>query len=302
MNLFWFKHKGGHGNFGDELNPYIIKALSGIQPDYIDISKLPPNKKIACKAIISSLIKGKLSTAFQKEHWVSLRSQKVILAIGSVISWFHSPNIIVWGSGIIRSKSKIHPADFRAVRGKYTLNRLNELGYNTEQTMLGDPALLLPLIYPFQEPEKKYKIGIIPHFIHYDKVKSQIKNDEVLLINLLDPIEKILREIMMCELTLSSSLHGIIVSHAYEIPSLWVGFENIDLTDLAGDDIKFADYFSSLSMPEYQSIPVCFKELESFELEYSDKILPSKENTRKLQQGLLKSAPFKIEEKFLSYK
>lgn len=295
MNLYWYKHKEGNGNFGDELNPYIIKALSGIQPKYVDVAKLPASKKVALKAMLSNLTKGRFSLAFQKENWVTLSNQNVIVAIGSVISWFSSPNIIVWGSGIIQEKSKIHPADFRAVRGKYTLKRLRELGYNTEQTVLGDPALLLPLIFPYKAVTKKYKVGIIPHYIHYDKIKKQIKNDEILIINLLDPIEKILEEIMMCELTLSSSLHGIIVSHAYEVPSLWASFPNLDLLDLAGDDIKFADYFSSLSMPEYPAVPVDFKEFEVFKIKYADRILPNKKNTRELQSGLLKCAPFKIE-------
>lgn len=302
MNLYWYKHKGGNGNFGDELNPYIVKILSGIQPDYIDITKLPPNKKITIKVIISYLLKGRLSTAFQKEHRVALSNQNVIVAIGSVISWYNNPNIIVWGAGMIQNNAKIHPADFRAVRGRYTLNRLNELGYNTAQTVLGDPALLLPVIFPLQESKKKYKIGIIPHYIHYAEIKKQAINEEVLVINLLDPIEKILKEIMSCELTLSSSLHGVIVSHAYGIPSLWTDFENLDLENLAGDGIKFADYFSSVSLPGYQSISIAFplelQALEDLKLKHMDKILPNAKDIHNIQNDLLKSAPFKVKDAY----
>ena len=30
-NVFWYRHPEGYGNFGDELNPYIIQKLSGKQ-------------------------------------------------------------------------------------------------------------------------------------------------------------------------------------------------------------------------------------------------------------------------------
>ena len=29
IKLYWYQHREGHGNFGDELNPYIIERLTG---------------------------------------------------------------------------------------------------------------------------------------------------------------------------------------------------------------------------------------------------------------------------------
>lgn len=302
MNLFWCKNKRGYGNFGDELNPYIVCGLTGIQPDFVDVMKLPKNKINFFKAVLKNVLKGRFSAVFQKEYRVSLSNQKVVLAIGSVVGWYHTSNIIVWGSGILSKTTKVHNADFRAVRGKRTLKRLKDLGYNINSTVLGDPALLLPLVNQKMNPKKKYKLGMIPHYIHYEVIKENVKDNDILIINLLDSIDNIIEEIMMCEFTISSSLHGIIVSHAYEIPSVWVSFENLDLPNLLGDDIKFADYFSSLAIPEYKpittSIPFDMLELEAFRLEHVNKSLPDKNNVYKVQKDLLKNAPFKIKNNF----
>jgi hypothetical protein len=42
-------------------------------------------------------------------------------------------------------------------------------------------------------------------------------------------------------LTYSSSLHGVIVSHAFGVPSIWMASSK----PLHGDGVKFDDYFAS---------------------------------------------------------
>jgi len=64
----------------------------------------------------------------------------------------------------------------------------------------------------------------------------------------LNPIEKVIDDIYACDVTISSSLHWIIVSHAYGIPSYQVKFKN----KLYWDGTKFSDYFLSVGITPYK--------------------------------------------------
>lgn len=47
------------------------------------------------------------------------------------------------------------------------------------------------------------------------------------------------KEIVLCNLIISSSLHGLIVSDVYNIPNVWVEFAGA----IGGDHFKYLDYF-----------------------------------------------------------
>ena len=304
INLYWYRHKGGKGNFGDELNPFIIEELSGMIPRYIDIFKLPKNKFQAFKVIINKLITGNFSfkNFLSSEEWIVLSGQSTLVSIGSVISWFNAPNVIVWGAGVISKGVKINKARFLAVRGKHTLQHLVDAGHKCTNTVLGDPALLLPIIINVKDFPKTKKIGIIPHYLHYEIIKNMVPTEHCIVINLLESIESIIGEINACEITVSTSLHGVIVSHAYGIPSLWVDFEELESNKLAGDNVKFKDYFSSMNIPEYDPVSLksnfydCgFDEIISL---YKDHLLPQGDLVTKVQNNLLKTAPFYLKKEY----
>jgi hypothetical protein len=306
INLFWYKHDTGKGNFGDELNYYIVKGLSGITPKHVDILKLPRNKIMAVKAILKKLYDRKINVnqVFNSEDWLTITGKDVIVGIGSVISWFDAPNITVWGSGLLNRNGHINEAKFLAVRGKYTLKRLNELGYN-QDPVLGDPALLLPLIKKIPKIINKTRIGIIPHYIHYKFIKENLAKSDFLVINLLGSIEEIIKEINSCSVTFSSSLHGIIVSHAYNVQSLWVDFSSLENMNLSGDNIKFKDYFSSVGLKNYDPIKITndlsfVDNIDALKNDYKDFLLPSQSIVKNIQNNLLAKAPFKIKEEFLN--
>ena len=173
--------------------------------------------------------------------------------VGSIL-YASSKNAIVWGAGIISRYQNIKkPKSVLAVRGPLTRARFLELGYECPE-IYGDPALLLPRFYK-PKSDKKYELGIIPHYIDYSFVQRKIENvnNNVLVINLFYPVEKVIDEICSCKRIISSSLHGVITSHAYEIPSIWVKFSN----KLAGDDSKFIDYFLSVKLSS-EYIPLDF--------------------------------------------
>lgn len=302
-NLYWYRHNEGNGNFGDELNPYIVEKLSGKKAKFVHIGYFGLKPILFLKTLTYALLKTGLPIAeyIENIYYYFIQKPKVLVAIGSVLQTVKSTNCIIWGSGIIETQSSFAEADFRAVRGKRTQERLKDLGYKVPET-IGDPAILLPLLYQ-PKMEKKYKMGIIPHFIHFKDFTSY-QSDEILVVNLLDPIEKVIDEINSCELTFSTSLHGIIVSHAYGVPSVWCKDKG---KKLAGDDIKFSDYFSSVNINIYT--PIGGNQISkniNENLNLLNNIDPTtlivhKNRILEIQQNLLKVFPYPLTTEFQKY-
>ena len=104
--------------------------------------------------------------------------------------------------------------------------------------------MLLPKFY-FPEIQKKYEIGIIPHFV--DKNNKFLRNFSGYKNILIIDVEQknslnFINNILQCKKIFSSSLHGLIVSDAYSIPSIWIKLSD----DIKGNDFKFYDYFESV--------------------------------------------------------
>ena len=169
-----------------------------------------------------------------------------LLAIGSILDRATS-NSIIWGSGFISKQSVLleKPKKIYAVRGPKTREKLIGFGIDCPE-IYGDPALLMPYVYqPKKTIDKKYKVGIIPHIVDKDIawLKQFSSSDDIKIIDVQNPNPfKVIDSILECEKVISSSLHGIIVSDAYNIPSIWVKFSN----NLQGGSFKFIDYFLSV--------------------------------------------------------
>lgn len=250
--VYWW-NGDGNKNFGDLIGPYLVEKISGRKPVWV-------NPKYC----------------FRKHYFVA----------GSIL-WSARRNSVIWGSGIISREEKINkPKKIFAVRGPLTRKRLLDLGYFCPE-VYGDPGLLLPLFYQ-PKIKKKYKLGVIPHYVDYKKIKKMASKN-ILVINLLDPVEKVIDDICLCKRTISSSLHGLITSHAYGIPSVWVEFSD----KLIGDRTKFKDYFLSIGIKE--NPPLNLKEMN---LNYKELIkLIDKKHNNKIKfdrKKLLSACPFKI--------
>jgi len=188
----------------------------------------------------------------KKPIWNNLKNSSDPTYFGSgsiMVLCKHWKNIVIWGSGIIDSKDTFQkPTKVLCVRGPLTRKRFLELGYDCPE-IYGDISLLLPRFYQ-PKSSKKYKVGIIPHFVDFDlcqKIFSDLKN--VKIIDTCQDVEEVIDEIHECEMTISSSLHGIIVSHAYNIPSCWTKFSD----NLAGDGVKFLDYYYSINLNQVKT-------------------------------------------------
>ncbi len=269
IDIYWWSRKKEESadaeNFGDFLVPYILDKTTTLKYRWVQ-----PNKNYQYKL-------------FKKKHYI---------IIGSIIRLATSHSII-WGAGIIFSEAVVPKAKFLAVRGPRTRNRLIELGHNVPEKF-GDPALLLAL-FSFQKKNKRrYRLGIIPHFLDYSNAINIYKYiKDVKVINLLtNNPQEVIDQILECNLVLSSSLHGIIVPHALNIPTLWMRISD----ELYGDDVKFHDYYESIGISNPPIIPFenySEEQLEEMFILYSKESMPTKSNLDKLLLDLIQTFPFK---------
>ena len=224
IRLFWWNEiklqKKEKENYGDLLGKYLVEKIS--------------QKKVVWSR----------PSSFSLYDFFS----PIYVTIGSILANVNK-KCIVWGSGIISKEHPIKNAKFLAVRGPQTRAFLIKQGYEVPE-VYGDPALLLPKYY-FPKVPKEYKIGIIPHYKDFELAVRFYKNQEsILLIDLMtNDIESTTNEFLKCERIVSSSLHGVIVAHAYGIPAVWQKFSD----DVFGDDIKYQDYFESVLIQPYSS-------------------------------------------------
>lgn len=248
IDLYWFNKVF---NFGDQLNPYLIPKLFNVNVRWID----------------SSVRKSKT------------------FAIGSILARAdHSTQ--VWGSGYISATSKvIGRPNILAVRGPMTRRLLISQGISCPP-IYGDPALLLPSVYS-PKVTKKFKVGIIPHYVDYNSafIESARSERGVKIINIQNKnIEQVISEIASCEILLSSSLHGLIVADAYGIPNIWIKISN----GVVGGNFKFNDYFASVSRKERSPI------IANTKLSTEDIVKLYQEELPRIElDQLLKNNPFK---------
>jgi len=265
IKLFWWNEIKIQGkqteNYGDLLSKYLVEKIS--------------KKKVIWRKP-------------SKFNWLNF--SPIYFCTGSILT-YSDKHCVVWGSGIISKEYPIKKATFLAVRGPKTREYLLKLGYNVP-AIFGDPALLLPNYFNPKTGEK-YKYGIIPHYNDMKIVKNWFSNrNDIHIINMrTNNIEEKTREILSCKNIISSSLHGMIVAHAYGIPAVWQKFSN----KVFGDDIKYQDYMESVKLDFYSPKikKDIFTDLELQDLFDKLPSLPLLKNIEELKVGLMKVCPFK---------
>ena len=125
----------------------------------------------------------------------------------------------------------------------------DNISINLENINYFDLGLLLPLLYTPKKSSKKYKLGIIPH--HKERtIFSNINHHDICIIDILccknfDYICKnFVDKLCECDVIISSSLHGIIIADAYNIPNITFKKTNLN-SEISW--IKFKDYYSSIN-------------------------------------------------------
>lgn len=218
--MFLYGEDPEHNNLGDELNYYLLKELSGKQIVNCFNLYVPDLENITC--------------------------------IGSIVDSMSNSNSVIWGTGAISDKRnmRVKPRKICAVRGALTRQYLISQGIECPE-VYGDPALLLPRIYA-PKCENKYKIGIIPHYVDADNkvidalVRQNPQEIKVIQMHGYNDWHEIIDMINECSFIASSSLHGLILADAYDVPNVWIEFSD----KVAGSGFKFRDYFSAVGRSE----------------------------------------------------
>lgn len=280
-----------HRNWGDDLNYYYLHQLT--------------RRPIVFRH------------NFRIARWLRHNSY---LCIGTLLDGekYKDSHTVIWGSGCSGADRGLPtPQKVLAVRGPKSREYLQSQGIYCPE-VYGDPALLLPLVYQprkgappstlphkegtfsetrnLKQETKRYRLGIIPHVVdlQHPVVKEIRENysDEILIIDLAHYKKwtDVIDQICSCERILSSSLHGLIVSDAYQVPSCW-----IELTGkISGGYFKYLDYAASVN--RFFSTPILIESFTVFAdvVEHADSYFSCAEakKIKELQQGLIAAAPF----------
>jgi len=246
-------------NLGDDLNYYILKEITNF-----------PFRFKKC-TFLSKIIKDNY------------------LCIGSIIN-HGNKNSIVWGAGCISQNSHIPVLKkVYVVRGPKTRELLMQSGISCPENY-GDPALLLPLIYN-PHTTSSNKIGIILNAADEQNEVLDIINDDksytLISMTRYSDWREVVRNITQCRLVLSSSLHGLIISDAYDIPNIWVSLDNCK--NIIGGHFKYLDYFGSVK--RHQKKPIELEEILRNSIEDYLNIIEKPQIDLK---PIIENCPFKI--------
>ncbi|MBG0794475.1 polysaccharide pyruvyl transferase family protein [Methylocystis sp. H62] len=194
-------------NFGDALTPWLIRRITGRTPHFA-LPEDPRDK---------------------------------LFVTGSILA-FATARCTVWGSGVMNADDHVSPAArLLAVRGPLSGRRARACGADCPE-VYGDPALLLPRFLPPPALKRKGP-SLVAHFSDLARLGGRVPPGLV-LIDIQAGIEEVVAQICRSEWVLSSSLHGLIVSHAYGVPAAWVSFRDLP----SGDGSKFHDHYAALGV------------------------------------------------------
>lgn len=133
-----------------------------------------------------------------------------------------------------------------SVRGPPTRHNLETQGIHCPNAY-GDPGVLAPLLYPYSGL-KVYEVAVVPHYIDRDTPfidRCRVEGLPVLDVGV--PCAEFFAELNQYSVILSSSLHGIILAHAYGLRAAWIEPSE----QVLGNGFKFFDYYLNIGiLPE----------------------------------------------------
>lgn len=271
-------------NLGDSLSPWIVENLTGERIVY----KYPYSVGNVYRKLLTSvhlLLIGKWRLAFKQ---FSFSFHPIIIAVGSLLE--HSTTkCIVWGTGMAQPSKTPQGGRFIMTRGQLSRKVLLDNGFKVESEICGDPALLMPLLYHPQVSTVSGRIGIIPHVSEFDVAKEKLsENDVFFFIDFrTNNVENTISQLLTCEYVYSSSLHGLILCHAYGIPCSW-----FQINVFKGGNFKFHDHFTAVGIHPYE--PLSLSDIQKGKRVDSLNEKANPEVIKDIQIELIKRVPFTV--------
>ena len=276
IGLYYYKC----ANAGDIVNATLIYDLFGIR---VEQQSFTVSDMIAIGSVLERIVSGSTTGKRDKELQAEADSKK---------------RITVWGTGLMfgyddySAMKFIRPVDIRAVRGELTRKACEKITGKNVKCVTADPGILAPFLLD-EIPEKKYKIGISPHFREYEveeyleqykEIGSKYENS--IIIDLSEEPTEVLKKIASCETIMSTSLHGLIFADSFGVPSMWCEFTD----KVIGNGYKFRDYYSAYGLTaepfdlHSEKLPTVDDIKNNYKVKYSDII--------KKQEQLIKCFPY----------
>ena len=145
-----------------------------------------------------------------------------------------------------------------------------------QDVLYGDPGVLASILYS-ETIDKKYDLGIVPHYMDKQELTTFKTDMSIKIINVNQAPSIVAREIKQCKNIASSSLHGLIFADAFRIPNI-----HLKISDrLLGGLHKFNDYYLGMNAtPEYLTYRDTLRSSEIIEacrLRYSNSFLEEKQ-------------------------
>lgn len=180
-----------------------------------------------------------------RAEWIAEPKDADIILVGSLLDKIPSDyKGIIAGAGKLHEETKLSfpNAQILGVRGPLTARGLKG------NFILADPALLSDHLVPLRD--KQYNLGLVPHWsdTELEHDKRFLKFDPKIIRVKDDPL-KVITEIGLCKKIVSSSLHGIIVADAFNIPrriemAPWM----LSRPKQEGGTFKWLDYSASIGV------------------------------------------------------
>jgi pyruvyltransferase len=181
-----------------------------------------------------------------------------LIGIGSIAHWSDEHSVL-WGCGLIADRlSFCPPAEVLALRGHLTRDSLTARGIHCCD-LLGDVGLLLPELIAPEVPVNP--LGLVPHYVDRDSAFVETcRREGVPIVDVHASPEAYVEQLTSCRRIVSSSLHGVILAHAYGIDAAWVRISD----RVHGNGFKFLDYYSSLGVSA-RDVPMLSPEDQTIE-------------------------------------
>ncbi|MBQ6516174.1 polysaccharide pyruvyl transferase family protein [bacterium] len=231
MKLFWCDID----NFGDALNVYIFKKCFGVDVENADLFD---SDAMGIGSVLDNIL---LSTKDLKKVFKILKAKKPIYILSSGFGWeaeHYCAKIRYFKN--MYPKRKIKAV---ALRGIYT-KELCEKVFKTsfDDVALGDLGLLASYLIDDTKSEKKYEMGIVPHYADLQSPvfkKILEENPNSIIINTHDNPVEFLNKLNMCKTVVSTGMHPLIAADSLGIPNIWARISEKTTTRF-----KYKDYYS----------------------------------------------------------